>query len=80
MLVQEENIGWVTPPEDPKAIAEIISLAASSAAGTIAKGHRAAQIAPRFTPQISLDAYRDLMDALLDHQLARSRDRLNAVP
>lgn len=74
MLVREEDIGWVTPPEDPKAIAEIIALAASSAGDTLAKGHRAAQVASRFTRQISLDAYRNLMDGLLDQQLARSQD------
>jgi glycosyltransferase involved in cell wall biosynthesis len=74
MLVREEDIGWVTPPEDPKAIAEIIRLAASSASDTCAKGHRAARVASRFTRQISLDAYRHLMDGLLDQQLARSRD------
>jgi glycosyltransferase involved in cell wall biosynthesis len=74
MLVREEDIGWVTPPEDPKAIAEIISLAATSAGDTIAKGHRAALAASRFTRQISLDAYRDLMDRLLEQQLADGRD------
>jgi hypothetical protein len=31
-------------------------------------------VASRFTRQISLDAYRHLMDGLLDQQLARSRD------
>jgi glycosyltransferase involved in cell wall biosynthesis len=79
MLVREEDIGWVTPPEDPKAIAETVALAASGAGDTITRGHRAALVASRFTRQISLDAYRDLMDGLLDQQLARSRDPLKSI-
>jgi glycosyltransferase involved in cell wall biosynthesis len=79
MLVREEDIGWVTPPEHPRAIADIIALAAASAADTIARGRRAAMVASRFTRQISLDAYRDLMDGLLDQQLAHSRDPLKTV-
>ena len=79
MLVREEEIGWVTPPEDPDAIAETIRRAASSACDTAAKGRQAALVASRFTRQISLDAYRDLMDGLLDRQLALSRDPLKTV-
>ncbi len=71
ILMREEEIGWVTPPEDPEAIAQIIGFAASSAADTKQKGHRAAMVASRFTRQIALDAYRDLMDRLLDLQLSR---------
>jgi glycosyltransferase involved in cell wall biosynthesis len=73
MLMREEDIGWVVPPEDPEAIAQVISLAASTAANTTEKGHRAAIVASRFSRQISLNAYRDLMDALLDRQLSRIR-------
>jgi glycosyltransferase involved in cell wall biosynthesis len=73
ILLREENIGWVAPPEDPKALAQIISLAASAEADTKEKGHRAAIVACRYTRQIALDAYRDLMDMLLERQLSRSR-------
>jgi hypothetical protein len=73
ILLQEENIGWVAPPEHPKALAQIISSAASAAADTKEKGHRAAIVASRYTRQIALDAYRDLMDMLLERQLARTR-------
>ncbi len=73
ILMREEDIGWVTPPEEPQAIARIISLAASSAANTREKGQRAAIVASRFTRQIALSAYRDLMHRLLDRQHSRSQ-------
>jgi glycosyltransferase involved in cell wall biosynthesis len=79
ILMREENIGWVTPPEDPKALAQIISSAASAAADTSQKGHRAALVASRFTSQIALNGYRELMDRLLDRQLSRNRDSLKTA-
>jgi glycosyltransferase involved in cell wall biosynthesis len=74
ILMREENIGWVTPPEDPEALAQIISSAASAAADTSERGHRAALVASRFTRQIALNGYRELMDRLLDRQLSRNRN------
>lgn len=79
ILLQEENIGWVTPPEDPKALAQVIALAAADAAGTRRKGQHAVQVASRYTRQIALGAYRDLMDGLLQRQLVRSRESLKEV-
>ncbi len=79
ILMQEENIGWVTPPEDPHALAEIIRSAASAAADTTDKGRRAALVASRFTRQIALGRYRELMDSLLDRQLSRSRNSLKTA-
>jgi glycosyltransferase involved in cell wall biosynthesis len=79
MLVREEEIGWVAPPGDPEAIAQIIRFAASAAAKTDEKGHRAAIVASRFTPHISLRAYRDLMDRLLDQQLSRVHSNVKSV-
>jgi glycosyltransferase involved in cell wall biosynthesis len=76
ILLQEEDIGWVTPPEDPKALADSILEAATNAADTAKKGHRAAQVATRYTPKVALSAYRDLMDQLLMRQDARSRESL----
>jgi glycosyltransferase involved in cell wall biosynthesis len=70
VLLKEENIGWVTPPEDPNALAQAILQAASDAAATKAKGQRATQIASRYSPQIALGAYRNLMDRLLHRQSA----------
>ena len=80
MLIQEEDIGWVTPPEDPEAIARVISLAASAAGNTGEKGRRAAMVASRFTGPIALAAYRDLMNRLLDRQLSRNQNSLKSAP
>jgi glycosyltransferase involved in cell wall biosynthesis len=79
ILMREEDIGWVTPPEDPEAIARVISFAASAAGNTTEKGHRAAVVAARFTPQIALSGYRDLINRLLDGQLSRRRDSLKTA-
>jgi len=58
------------PPEDPAALAQVIAAAASDAAGTEEKGHRAALVALRYTRQVALNAYRDLMNRLLERQHA----------
>jgi len=79
ILLQEEGIGWVTPPEDPKALARLIAAAASDTAGTTAKGRRAVLIASRYTRPIALGAYRDLMDRLLSGQHARSEEALEVA-
>ena len=78
ILMREENIGWVAHPEDPEALAQIISSAAAAAADTSEKGHRAALVASRFTPPIALNAYRELMDRLLDRQLSYHRAGLES--
>ncbi len=72
ILLQEDDIGWVTPPEDAKALADAIVLAASDPAQTTQKGRHAASVAARYTARISLGAYRDLMERLLRRQRARS--------
>jgi glycosyltransferase involved in cell wall biosynthesis len=79
VLLDEENIGWVTPPEDPKALAQLIAAAAADAEGTRAKGRRAAMIALRYTRPIALRAYRHLMDRLLSRQHARGEGALKEV-
>jgi glycosyltransferase involved in cell wall biosynthesis len=73
ILMRETDTGWVVPPEDPKAMAETISFAASAAADTNDKAHRAAIVASRFTRQIALNSYHDLMQKLLDGQFVRNR-------
>jgi glycosyltransferase involved in cell wall biosynthesis len=79
ILLREEDIGWVTPPEDPKALAEIIASAASAATTTTEKGRQAALVASRYTRQIALGAYRNLMDRLLRRQRVRSDEKLQEV-
>ena len=80
LLMQEENIGWVAPPEDPAALAQIISSAASAATDTRERGHRAALVASRFTSQIALNSYRELMDRLLDRQVSFRPNDLTVAP
>jgi len=76
LLLLEEGIGWVTPPEDPVALAKVIATAAADAAGTTEKGRRAARVALQYTRQISLSAYRNLMDRLLASRILRRKDKL----
>ena len=68
MLVREHEIGWVIPPENADAIAQAICSAAAATESTKEKGHRATVVATRFTPQIALNAYRDLMNDLLSRK------------
>lgn len=75
ILIREENIGWVSPPEDSRALAEIIADAASAGTETAEKGQRAAVVAANYTRDIGLQAYCGLMDRLLEKQLSRYRNR-----
>jgi glycosyltransferase involved in cell wall biosynthesis len=70
ILLREHDIGWVVPPENPRAIAEAVRLAAASAEPANEKGHRAATVAHHFAREISLSAYSDLMNELLETQAA----------
>jgi glycosyltransferase involved in cell wall biosynthesis len=78
MLVREEDVGWVVPPEDPQAIAQAISEAASSPE-TREKGRRAVRVAARYSRQIALRAYEDLMDGLLEKQRSRHQDLIKRL-
>jgi glycosyltransferase involved in cell wall biosynthesis len=80
ILTREEDIGWVTPPEDPQAIAQAVNAAASAGSNTVEKGHRAAAVASRFTRQIALNAYRGLMDRLLAGKLSAQDEIQQASP
>jgi glycosyltransferase involved in cell wall biosynthesis len=79
ILLREENIGWVTPPEDPQALARVIACAASNAVATGECGRRAVQVASHYTRQIALGAYRNLMDDLLAGQLSAKRNGLKSA-
>ncbi len=79
ILIREENIGWVSPPEDSQALAEIIAAAAAAGAETTERGQRAAIVAGCYTRQIALKAYCGLMDRLLDRQLSRNENRQKSL-
>jgi glycosyltransferase involved in cell wall biosynthesis len=71
LLVREHDLGWVVQPENPQAIVEAILIAASSSGHRLEKGHRAAALAPQYTPQIALTCYRELLGGLLAKQTAK---------
>jgi colanic acid biosynthesis glycosyl transferase WcaI len=61
MVVSEEDIGWVVPPEDPTQLADTIRLAASDREATIRKGHRAAEAAKKYSPGAAMARYREVL-------------------
>jgi colanic acid biosynthesis glycosyl transferase WcaI len=61
MVIREENIGWVVPPEDPRQLADTIRLAASDREATIRKGHRAAEAARKYSPDAAMARYRAVL-------------------
>lgn len=79
ILVQEEGIGWIVPPENAAAIAQAIHSAASATAATAEKGHRATMVASRYTAEIALKAYRGLMSDLLDRKTFKRRTRASRI-
>jgi glycosyltransferase involved in cell wall biosynthesis len=61
LVVKEEEIGWVVPPEDSRALADAILQAASDRAATEQKGRRAAVTAKKYGPDSALKRYRELV-------------------
>jgi colanic acid biosynthesis glycosyl transferase WcaI len=61
LVIGEERIGWVVPPEQPAALADAIARAAEDRAGIAEKGRRAAAAAAKYSPQVALARYRDVI-------------------
>lgn len=61
LVIEEENIGWVVPPEEPAALAEAIARAARDRADVVAKGRHAALAAAKYSPDVALARYRDVI-------------------
>jgi len=61
LVVNEEGIVWVVPPEDPHQLANAIRLAASDRAATIRKGRRAAEAAKNYSQEVALARYREVV-------------------
>jgi glycosyltransferase involved in cell wall biosynthesis len=70
LVVNEEGIGWIVPPEDPHRLADAICLAASDRMATVQKGRRAAEAAEKYSQQTAIARYREL---ILDLQTNNSR-------
>ena len=69
-----EDIGWVVPPGDSAALVETIRAAAREPAVVVAKGHRAATVATRYTRSASLASYRNLVRRLADQEPEEQKD------
>jgi glycosyltransferase involved in cell wall biosynthesis len=61
LVVNEEAIGWVVPPEDPHQLANAIRLAASDRAATMQKGRRAAAAAAKYSQEAAVARYREVI-------------------
>lgn len=61
LVVTEEAIGWAVPPEDPTRLANAIRLAAANRAATTQMGRRAARAAEKYSQDIALARYRDVV-------------------
>jgi glycosyltransferase involved in cell wall biosynthesis len=61
LVVNEEAIGWIVPPEDPHQLANAIRLAASDRTATMQKGRRAAEAAEKYTQDAALARYREVI-------------------
>lgn len=66
LTVAEENIGWVISPEDPAALAQAISEAASDYEATLERGRRAAVAALKYSEQAATLRYREVVQRLRD--------------
>ena len=71
LMLKEEDIGWVARPEDPRDLAAAVRLAASDPEETLAKGHRAARAALRYTCDRAIDSYRQVMSEVMHNHLDR---------
>jgi colanic acid biosynthesis glycosyl transferase WcaI len=61
LVIGEEEIGWVVPPEEPAALAQAIARAAHDRSDIADKGRRAAAVAAKYSPQVALARYRDVI-------------------
>src|SRR5205807_8256557 len=69
LIVNEEGIGWVVPPEDPLQLAGVIRLAAADRAATIQKGRHAVAVAEKYSENSALARYGEV---ILDVRNGRS--------
>lgn len=61
IVVRDEKIGWVVPPEDPARLAEAIRAAAADMSEVARMGRSAAVAAEKFTEEAALARYRDVV-------------------
>jgi putative colanic acid biosynthesis glycosyltransferase WcaI len=61
LVVNEEAIGWAVTPEDPMLLANAIRRAAADRAATVQMGRRAAVAAEKYSQDIALARYREVI-------------------
>ncbi len=61
LVLSEEAIGWVVPPEDPAELARAIREAAGDRQATMDKGIRATGIAEKYREDVALARYRQVV-------------------
>ncbi len=73
LVIDEEQIGWVVPPEDPHQLANAIRLAAANREETRKKGQRAAAAARKYNQEAALARYRAVILNAQNNRLTKSR-------
>jgi colanic acid biosynthesis glycosyl transferase WcaI len=73
LVIDEEQIGWVVPPEDPHQLANAIRLAAANREETRKKGQRAAAAAQKYNQEAALARYHAVILNAQNNRLAKSR-------
>ncbi|MDT4740716.1 glycosyltransferase family 4 protein [Bradyrhizobium sp. WYCCWR 12699] len=64
LVLNEEAIGWVVPPENPAELARTIREAARDRQSTTDKGLRAADVAWKYSEEIALARYRRVVNSV----------------
>src|ERR1700730_170326 len=73
LVIDEEQIGWVVPPEDPRRLANAIRLAAANREETRKKGQRAAAAAQKYNQEAALARYHAVILNAQNNRLTKSR-------
>jgi colanic acid biosynthesis glycosyl transferase WcaI len=68
LVVEEEGIGWVVAPEDPRSLVKAIRSAAADRAETERKGRRAATTAQKYGEGVALARYRQVVRDIQDRR------------
>jgi colanic acid biosynthesis glycosyl transferase WcaI len=73
LVINEEQIGWVVPPEDPHRLANAIRLAAANREETRKKGQRAAAAAQKYNQEAALARYHTVILNAQNNRFTKSR-------
>jgi len=69
MIVREEDLGWVVPPEAPQELAAAIQSAAADRVATTQKGERSAIAARRYTHDYAVERYRQVVSNTISRHI-----------